>query len=96
MRRVVRYHRVHSAVDVRDGLPDASGYHDPVTTQFIRATTLVRSTRRVDPICFERTALGKAANGPTSSARPKKPPKAQPQPKEPRSRVLARRSPEEA
>jgi ribonuclease HII len=96
MRRVVRYHRVHSADDVRDALPDASGYHDPVTTQFIRASTLVRANRRVDPICFERAALGSAASGPTSSARPKKPPKAQPRPKAPRSQALALLPPEEA
>lgn len=82
MRRVVRYHRVHGEAGSVE-VPDASGYHDPVTTQFIRATTLVRTKRRIDPICFERTALGNAASAPspasasTSSARPKKLPKAQ-------------------
>jgi ribonuclease HII len=60
MRRVVRYHRVHAA-PARNGagaLPEASGYHDPVTTQFIRATALTRKTRRIDTTCFERVALG--------------------------------------
>ena len=65
VRRVVRFHRVHDAT-----LPDASGYHDPVTTQFIRASALIRKKLRVEPACFERTALN-----PTSSS-PKKPPKA--------------------
>jgi ribonuclease HII len=35
-------------------LPDASGYHDPVTTRFIRATELVRSARNVPDDCFVR------------------------------------------
>jgi len=103
MRRVVRYHRVHSTEEVRAELPEASGYHDPVTTQFIRATALVRTNRRVDPICFERTALGRAASSATSSALPKEPPKAPPKapPKkkalpEPRSRLLELLPPEEA
>jgi ribonuclease HII len=72
MRRVVRYHRVHSADGVASELPDASGYHDPVTTQFIRASALVRADRRVEPICFERAALGARAASTTSSAQPKK------------------------
>jgi ribonuclease HII len=56
MRRVVRWHRTRA-----DGaeLPEASGYHDPVTTQFIDSTALVRKKLRVDSECFERTSLGK-------------------------------------
>lgn len=54
MRRVVKFHRVHDAT-----LTDASGYHDPVTTQFIRASALIRKRERVEPACFERDALGK-------------------------------------
>jgi hypothetical protein len=54
MRRVVRYHRSH----VPD-LPDASGYHDPVSSRFIEATALVRKKLRVDGRCFERTSIGK-------------------------------------
>ena len=62
MRRVIRYHRVHD--ETLQDLPEASGYHDPVTTRFIRATELVRTKRRVQSACFERTALG---TGPISS-----------------------------
>ncbi|MBX3259117.1 MAG: hypothetical protein KF782_05455 [Labilithrix sp.] len=54
MRRVVRWHRAH----VPDA-PDASGYHDPVSSRFIEATSLVRKKLRVDPRCFERTSIGK-------------------------------------
>jgi ribonuclease HII len=99
MRRVVRFHRVHSPDGVAAELPDASGYHDPVTTQFIRASTLVRANRRVDPICFERTSLGSAASAAaTSSAPPTKQakPKARPRPKAPRSPLLELLPPEEA
>ena len=74
MRRVVRYHRAHDALD--QDLPDASGYHDPVTTRFIAASALVRKTRNVQPACFERLALGSA---PTSSG-----PKRRPQAERPR------------
>ena len=70
MRRVVRYHRVHDLHDQE--LPEASGYHDPVTTRFILASAITRKTRRVQPACFERLALT------TSSApRPRTPPKVQ-------------------
>lgn len=37
-----------------EGLPGASGYHDPVTTAFIAATSLVRGGRSVPDECFER------------------------------------------
>lgn len=53
MRRIVRYHRAH----VPD-LPEASGYHDPVSTQFIDATKLVRKKLKVEGSCFERTSIG--------------------------------------
>lgn len=56
MRRVVKFHRVHD-----DTLTDASGYHDPVTTRFIRASALIRKKERVEPACFERDALGTLA-----------------------------------
>jgi ribonuclease HII len=49
--RVVRYYRVEDPE-----LPDASGYHDPVTTRFIRATELVRARRGVPEDCFVRRA----------------------------------------
>jgi ribonuclease HII len=53
MSRIVRYHR---ALD--PGLPDASGYHDPVTTRFVDATRLSRKKRVLPDDCFERRALG--------------------------------------
>ena len=65
MRRITRWHRAFAP-----DLPEASGYHDPVTTKFVKASALVRKKQKVHSACFERLALGKAA--PTSSARPKK------------------------
>jgi ribonuclease HII len=70
MRRVVRYHRVHDLHD-RD-LPDASGYHDPVTTRFILASDMIRKNRNVQSACFERLALGSlsaTSSGPRSKKR---------------------------
>ena len=52
MARVTRYHRAHDP-----SLPDASGYHDPVTSRFIRESSLARKARNVSPDCFERTRL---------------------------------------
>lgn len=77
MRRVVRFHREHDPA-----LPDASGYHDPVTTRFIRASALIRKTRRVEPACFERGALYKKEESATSSEpkRPGRPKKSRSQP----------------
>lgn len=54
MRRVVRWHRSHVP-----GLPEASGYHDPVSSRFVEATALVRKKLRVDSRCFERSSIGK-------------------------------------
>ncbi len=53
MSRIVRYHREHDAE-----LPDASGYHDPVTSRFVEATRLHRKRRALPEDCFERKALG--------------------------------------
>jgi ribonuclease HII len=58
MARVVRYHREHDP-----DLPDASGYHDPVTAQFVEATRLARGARALPDDCFERRALGQAPGG---------------------------------
>jgi ribonuclease HII len=70
MRRVVRYHRTHAAAAGSGAdLAEASGYHDPVTTQFINASALTRKNRRIAPTCFERAAL-------YSTSSPKKLPKA--------------------
>jgi ribonuclease HII len=52
MGRIVRYHRADDPE-----LPDASGYHDPVTTRFIDATRLSRKGRGLPDDCFERKAL---------------------------------------
>ena len=51
MARVVRYHREDDA-----DLPDASGYHDPVTARFVDATRLSRKRRALPDDCFERRA----------------------------------------
>jgi len=52
MMRVVRYHR-----ELDEGLPMASGYHDPVTTRFIAQSALSRRKRGVPDECFVRRAL---------------------------------------
>jgi ribonuclease HII len=52
MGRIVRYHRTDNPE-----LPDASGYHDPVTTRFIKATRLSRKDRGLPDDCFQRKAL---------------------------------------
>jgi ribonuclease HII len=66
MARIVRYHREHDAE-----LPDASGYHDPVTTRFVEATRLHRRRRALPDDCFERKALGRLE--PLLSERPARP-----------------------
>lgn len=53
MRRIVRWHRARAPE-----APEASGYHDPVSSRFIAATTLVRRQLRVDARCFERSSIG--------------------------------------
>ncbi len=52
MARVARHYQVDDP-----SLPDASGYHDPVTTAFVEATRLVRERRSVPETCFERRAM---------------------------------------
>jgi ribonuclease HII len=51
MARIVRYHKAGLPE-----LPDASGYHDPVTSRFISATRLTRTRRQLPDDCFERRA----------------------------------------
>ncbi len=53
MARIVRHYR-----ELDPELPEASGYHDPVTTHFIEATALVRQKKSIQGDCFERKALG--------------------------------------
>jgi ribonuclease HII len=82
MRRVVRYHRSDDAT-----LPDASGYHDPVTTRFIAASEIIRKNRRVEASCFAREALYPAASTASTTSsepEPKKPPRAPRKPPNPR------------
>ncbi|HEY4014368.1 MAG TPA: hypothetical protein VGM06_13585 [Polyangiaceae bacterium] len=65
MARIVRYHRVHDP-----GLPDASGYHDPVTARFIAATRLTRTRDALPDDCFERRALGTSVEAGDDAAPP--------------------------
>ncbi len=55
MARIVRYHREHDPA-----LPDASGYHDPVTARFVEATRVARRDRGLPDACFERRARSEA------------------------------------
>jgi ribonuclease HII len=87
MARIVRYHR---ALAAPTELPDASGYHDPVTSRFIRETRLTRAARELPDTCFERRAWDDVHDGSPSrlTARPDKraaPPSAR--------RAATRRSP---
>ena len=83
MRRVVRYHRTHGAARGGKELAEASGYHDPVTTQFILASTLTRKERRIEPTCFERAALYPTSSSPKKLPKEKERSKRSPTPKPP-------------
>jgi ribonuclease HII len=69
MARIVRYHRAGDP-----DLPDASGYHDPVTTRFIDATRLTRTREALPDDCFERRAwkdyVDELAEGPPTLTSP--------------------------
>jgi ribonuclease HII len=83
MNRIVHYHRAEDP-----HLPDASGYHDPVTTKFIALSALTRKRRALPDECFERTSLQSkkdAEEEATSSRRPR-PSKAPPKKKAPAPR----------
>jgi len=56
MARIVRHYQ-GAGLDV----PDASGYHDPVTARLVNATALLRRERQIPDDCFERRSLGKMA-----------------------------------
>lgn len=73
MRRIVRWHQ---AFEPR--LPEASGYHDPVTTKFVKASALVRKKQKVVSACFERLALGKVTSSAPRSRKSPAQPKTQP------------------
>jgi ribonuclease HII len=53
MHRIVRHYQRGI-----DDLAGASGYHDPVTTQFILATDALRRKRKVPSTCFMREKIG--------------------------------------
>jgi ribonuclease HII len=55
MARIVRHYR---DAEPNADLPDASGYHDPVTSRFVAATRLSRKRRGLPDDCFERRAWG--------------------------------------
>jgi ribonuclease HII len=52
MARIVRHYQL-AAPD----LPDASGYHDPVTTTFVKETALLRKRAKIPDRCFIRRSL---------------------------------------
>jgi ribonuclease HII len=58
MARIVRHHRERDAE-----LPNASGYHDPVTSRFVDSTRLARKRRGLPDDCFERRAWGSFDGG---------------------------------
>jgi ribonuclease HII len=49
MRRIVRFYQRHEP-----GLTDASGYNDPVTDRFVRATRSLRNRLSIPMACFRR------------------------------------------
>jgi ribonuclease HII len=53
MERVVRFYGFDGDSELA-----ASGYHDPVTEKFVKATALSRRKREVPDVCFERQPLG--------------------------------------
>ena len=57
--RELMMHRIvhHYQQQVAD-LPVVSGYHDPVTAQFVLSTEALRKRRKVPHDCFERDAIG--------------------------------------
>jgi len=57
-RRVTRYHRAYDP-----SLPEASGYHDPVTKRFVDASALSRQNRGFSDACFERGARAARRGG---------------------------------
>lgn len=56
--RITSYLRAHDAT-----LPDASGYHDPVTRRFVEGTKALRVRLRVEDACFLRTSTKSPPSG---------------------------------
>ncbi len=61
MERIVRHYQ-----RADPELPVVSGYHDPVTNQFVLGTEALRRKRRVPNSCFERDKIG-PPSGPAAS-----------------------------
>ncbi|HZF48682.1 MAG TPA: hypothetical protein VE093_08540 [Polyangiaceae bacterium] len=57
MARVVRFYQGHDP-----SLPDASGYHDPVTNAFTAATVKLRKKSKIPDTCFERRRMDDLAD----------------------------------
>ena len=55
MAKIVTHYREAGAE-----VPEASGYHDPVTSRFVEATALLRKKRAFPDDCFERRSLAKS------------------------------------
>lgn len=55
MARIVRHYQISLPE-----LQNVSGYHDPVTKQFVDATRLVRRKQRIPDDCFERRSMSSA------------------------------------
>ena len=49
MRRIVLFYQGHN-----QALRDVSGYHDPVTREFVEETVKLRRRLKIQPTCFER------------------------------------------
>lgn len=64
MARVVRFYRGEIPE-----LPDASGYHDPVTKRFMDGTRLLRQSRDVPETCFERRGAEVPVKAPSKTRR---------------------------
>ncbi|MEZ4301747.1 MAG: hypothetical protein R3B70_42825 [Polyangiaceae bacterium] len=56
MSKIVEYYK-----SANPQLPDASGYHDPVTATFVSETALLRKQRSIEDDCFERKKLGQVS-----------------------------------
>ena len=68
MSRIVRYHRAEDPT-----LPDASGYHDPISTRFIDSTRLTRKKRGVPDECFERNRVSEGPRSDRAASRASRP-----------------------
>jgi ribonuclease HII len=68
MSRIVRYHRAEDPT-----LPNASGYHDPISTRFIDSSRLNRKRRGVPDECFERNKVSEGPRSDRAASRASRP-----------------------